>query len=71
MESWANAEWFLSKPEVPETITVTEGGRQLVISKQRAMLKSLMAKAMKGETAAARALINLIYGGRRLSKLAI
>jgi hypothetical protein len=40
--------------ELAEKITVTEGGRQLVISKQRAMLKSLLAKAMKGETAAAR-----------------
>jgi hypothetical protein len=48
--------------ELAEKITVTENGRQLVISKQRAMLKSLLAKAMKGETAAARALINLIVG---------
>ena len=48
--------------ELAEKITVTEGGRQLVISKQRAMLKSLLAKAMKGETAAARALISLIVG---------
>ena len=48
--------------ELAERITVTEGGQRLVISKQRAMLKSLFAKAMKGETAAARALINLIVG---------
>ena len=48
--------------ELQERITVTEGGRQLTVSKQRAMLKSLMAKALKGETAAARALINLIVG---------
>jgi hypothetical protein len=48
--------------ELAEKITVTEGGQQLVISKQRAMLKSLMAKSIKGETAAARALINLIVG---------
>ena len=48
--------------ELAEKITVTEGGQQLVISKQRAMVKSLMAKSIKGETAAARALINLIVG---------
>ena len=48
--------------ELQEKITVTEGGQQLVISKQRAMVKSLMAKSIKGETAAARALINLIVG---------
>ena len=48
--------------ELAEKIIVTEGGQQLVISKQRAMLKSLMAKSIKGETAAARALINLIVG---------
>ena len=48
--------------ELAERITVTEGGQQLVISKQRAMLKSLVAKSIRGETAAARALINLIVG---------
>jgi len=48
--------------ELAEKITVTEGGQQLVISKQRAMLKSLMARSIKGDTAAARALINLIVG---------
>jgi len=48
--------------ELAEKIKVNEGGQQLVISKQRAMLKSLMAKAIKGDTSAARALINLIVG---------
>lgn len=48
--------------ELAEPITVSEGGQQLVISKQRAMLKSLMAKSIRGDTAAARALINLIVG---------
>ena len=33
--------------ELQERITVTEGGRQLTVSKQRAMLKSLVAKALK------------------------
>lgn len=48
--------------ELAEKITVTEGGQRLVISKQRAMLKSLMAKSIKGDTAASRALISLIVG---------
>jgi hypothetical protein len=48
--------------ELAEKITVTEGGQQLVISKQRAMLKSMFAKAIKGDTTAARALVNLIIG---------
>lgn len=50
------------REELAEKITVTEGGKKLIISKQRAMLKSLMAKSIRGETAAARALINLIVG---------
>lgn len=48
--------------ELSEKITVTEGGKQLEISKQRALVKSLAAKSIKGETAAARVLINLIVG---------
>ena len=48
--------------ELAETITVTEGGRSFAVSKQRAMLKSLMAKSIKGDTSAARALIGLIVG---------
>ena len=48
--------------ELAEKITVTEGGQQMLVSKQRAMLKSMLAKAMKGDTSAARALVNLIIG---------
>lgn len=48
--------------ELAERVSVTEGGQQLVITKQRAMLKSLLARSIKGDTAAARALINLIVG---------
>ena len=48
--------------ELEEKITVKEGGQHLVISKQRAMLKSLMAKSIQGDITAARALINLIVG---------
>ena len=48
--------------ELTEKIIVTEGGQQLQVSKQRAMVKSMMAKAMKGDTSAAKALFNLVIG---------
>ncbi len=48
--------------ELGEKILVTEGGTQQEITKQRAMLKSLFAKALKGETRASDVLIKLILG---------
>ena len=48
--------------ELAEAITITEGGQQFQVSKQRAMVKSMMAKAMKGDTTASRSLFNLILG---------
>ena len=48
--------------ELAEQVTVTEGGQQLLVSKQRALLKSMLAKGLRGDTSAARALINLIIG---------
>jgi hypothetical protein len=48
--------------ELSQKITVTEGGKQQETTKQRAMLKSLFAKALKGDTRAAGVLINLIIG---------
>jgi Family of unknown function (DUF5681) len=48
--------------ELNEKILVTEGGRQLQTTKQRAMLKALLAKALKGDTRAASALIQLKVG---------
>jgi len=48
--------------ELAEMIPVTEGGKRVLISKQRAMVKSLMAKSIKGDTSASRALISLIVG---------
>ena len=48
--------------ELSAKIMVTEGGNQQQITKQRAMLKTLFAKALKGETRAANVLINLIIG---------
>lgn len=46
--------------ELAEKIVVTEGGKQLHISKQRAMIKSLLAKALKGDTRAATLLLKLL-----------
>ena len=46
--------------ELTEKIVVNEGGRQLKISKQRAMIKSLLAKALKGDTRAATVLLKLL-----------
>ena len=48
--------------ELSQKITVTEGKKQQETTKQRAMLKSLFAKALKGETRAAGVLLNLIIG---------
>src|SRR5690606_15002523 len=46
--------------ELAERVRVTENGRPLKISKQRLMLKSLTAKAVKGDTKAASILIGLV-----------
>jgi len=46
--------------ELAEKIIVTEGGQTLKISKQRAMIKSLLAKALKGDTRAASVLLKLL-----------
>src|SRR5450631_749178 len=45
--------------ELGEKITVSEGGRPRVISKQRAMIKSLMAKAMQGDVRSSAAVLAL------------
>lgn len=50
------------KDELEEKIVVTEGGKTLELTKQRAMLKTLMAKALKGDTKAANSLITLTLG---------
>jgi len=46
--------------ELAEKINIKEGGHSVKISKQRAMLKSLMVKAMKGDAGAAKVLLGLI-----------
>ena len=48
--------------ELEQYVVVHEGQETLKVTKQRAMLKSLFAKAMKGEIRASSALINLIIG---------
>lgn len=47
------------KEELEEKITITENGTPLEITKQRAMLKTLMAKALKGDSRASSVLIGL------------
>jgi hypothetical protein len=53
--------------ELAEKIIVNEGGRQLKISKQRAMIKSLLAKALKGDTRAATVLLKLLIDAEQAS----
>ena len=50
------------KEELEQKILVTEGGQSQEITKQRAMVKTLMAKALKGDSRAALALIQLTLG---------
>ena len=45
--------------EFGEMLTVHEGTRDLRVSKQRALIKSLTARAIKGDTAAAGKLVDL------------
>jgi hypothetical protein len=46
--------------ELAQQISVNEGGNQLIISKQRAMVKTLVARSLKGDARAAVTLISLI-----------
>ena len=46
--------------ELTERIPIREGDRQLRVSKQRALLKALMSKALKGDTRAAGLVLRLI-----------
>jgi hypothetical protein len=48
------------REELGERITIREGERVLKISKQRAILKSLYAKAVKGDPRALAVVLNLI-----------
>ena len=48
--------------ELEQKILITEANKSQEVTKQRAMLKTLFAKALKGETRAANVLIGLILG---------
>jgi hypothetical protein len=48
--------------ELNEKLVLTEAGKTIETTKQRAMLKSLFAKALKGDTRASNILLNLIIG---------
>ncbi len=48
--------------ELEQLVVVHESNQTLKVTKQRAMLKSLFAKAMKGDVRASSALITLIVG---------
>ena len=47
--------------ELRELITVREGGNHKIVSKQRALLKSLTAKAVQGDPRAAAIVIDMMY----------
>lgn len=47
--------------ELAERILVKEGGEALKISKQRAMVKSLAAQALKGDMRAATLVLNMVW----------
>lgn len=47
--------------ELCERVLVKEGGRAKKVSKQRAMLKAISAKAMSGNVSAFLSVVNLIY----------
>jgi hypothetical protein len=46
--------------ELSEKIAIREGERSLKVSKQRALLKSMVAKALKGDTRAAGLVLQLV-----------
>ena len=48
--------------ELRQQILITEAGTQLKVTKQRAMLKTLLARALSGDVRAADAIIKLIVG---------
>lgn len=47
--------------ELHEVIAVREGGRRRNVSKQRALLKALTAKALQGDTKAAGLIANMVF----------
>ena len=54
--------------ELEQKILITEANKSQEVTKQRAMIKTLFAKALKGETRAANVLIGLILGLEQANK---
>ena len=48
------------RDELEERVTVREGGRPRRLTKQQALIKTLMAKALQGDPKAAAALLNMV-----------
>jgi hypothetical protein len=46
--------------ELAERVAINEGGRKRAVSKQRAMVKQMMAKALRGDVRAANMIIGLV-----------
>ena len=47
--------------ELQELINLKEGGKDKRVSKQRALIKALMAKAVKGDSRSANLVLNMIF----------
>lgn len=47
--------------ELQEKVLVREGGRPMTVSRQRAMIKSMMAKALQGDHKAAKVILGMVY----------
>jgi hypothetical protein len=56
--------------ELSEKLVVTEGGKPKRITKQRALIKALVAKSIKGDPRAAAALLRLIPDAEQARKAA-
>jgi len=50
------------KEELEEFVHITEGGKTYTVTKQRALIKALLAKASKGDVRAAQTLLSLKAG---------
>jgi len=59
-KGWKNFKTELLE-ELQEQIAIKEGGSRRTVSKQRALLKSLTAKAMQGDTKAAGLVANMVF----------
>lgn len=56
--------------ELAEVLVVTEGGKQLKVTKRRAMLKALLSKALKGDARAASIFLGLTPAAEHAEQVA-